>query len=771
MLEDPSADSHLTPQNLYADIIVPRHVAGSFTYIVPPQLKPILRVGHCVLVPFGRSRIQGAVISLSHALPASLDRQKLREIGSIVTDNGWKGIPSGLLDLAKGVSEYYVAPWGQCLRLVMPPSRARDGRFKLTEGGRETLTAGHGSNEIRSLLERLSKKPTGIKRSTLLGNKGSKQERLLEMLVQKGWIVEDLQASYGVNGSKPPYLVQSSRTELHLTDSDAPPLSDGRMVLPESEERLVIALKNRQPAKLFLQAPLSDRRALLHRAIHHTLTEGRTTLIIVAEVDRARWLAETLMKEGTVVSACLSRGLSDDARAAIWQQARRPDPQVIVGTRSAVFLPLQSLGMIWIERAEDPALKEPQEPRYHARDVAWLRARDEGALLILSSPYPSLEAALNVDAPGTLHQELPVALRPKVEVVDLRPLGKKTVLSPPLIEAVREAIERKAGVLLFLNRKGYASALICRDCGQVPRCQSCRVALAYYRHHGCLSCSYCGTVTTIPNTCASCDGHRLQLIGEGTERVEEEVRRLFADARIIRADGDTMQKPAQAAALWKCIKGGQWDVLIGTQLVLRDYALPPVGLVAAVQADASLSLPHFRAAERTYHLLRDAVALACPSSDGGRVIIQSYLPSHHAIQAVVQQDESIFTSEELSHRIALGYPPAVHLIALHVSGANERLVLEAAAAWAVRLQAVLPTAAARREASADMRGRDVYTVLGPVPPPVPKVRGHYRQQILVKSSVRERGVQAVCESIRQLEQAYPTRAVRFDVDVDPVEMW
>lgn len=770
MLEDPPAGSHLASQNLYADIIVPRHLAGSFTYIVPPQLKSVIQVGNCVLVPFGRSRVQGAVISLSCTLPPSLDRVKLREIRSIVTDNGWSEIPSRLLDLAKEVSEYYVAPWGQCLRLVMPPSsvrRARGVRFKLTRLGRETLTAGHGSNEIRSVLERLAKKPAGIKRSTLC--KRSKQDTLLETLAQEGWIVEDLQTPCVVNGSRPPHSVQPSSTELHHVGE--PPLSVSHVVPPELEERLVIELKNRQPAKLFLQASLSDRRALLHCAIHHTLTEGRTALVIVGEADRAQWLAETLMEEGTTVSACLSRGLSDDARAAIWQQARRPDSQVIVGTRSAVFLPLQSLGMIWIERAEDPALKEPQEPRYHARDVAWLRARDEGALLILSSPYPSLEAALNADAPGTLHQELPVALRPKVEVVDLRPLGKKTVLSPALIKAVREALDRKAGVFLFLNRKGYATALVCRDCGQVPRCQSCRVTLAYYRHHGCLSCSYCGTVTAIPNTCASCDGHRLQLIGEGTERVEEEVRRLFADARIIRADGDTMQKPAQAAALWKCIKGGQWDVLIGTQLMLRDYAVPPVGLVAAVQADASLSLPHFRAAERTYHLLRDAVALARPSSDGGRVIIQSYLPSHHAIQAVVQQDESIFTSEELSHRIALGYPPAIHLIALHVSGANEGLVLEAAAAWVRRLQALLPTPEACQGAGADTARPDVYAVLGPVPPPVPKVRGHYRQQILVKSSVRERGVQAVCESIRQLEQAYPTRAVRFDVDVDPVEMW
>jgi primosomal protein N' (replication factor Y) len=268
----------------------------------------------------------------------------------------------------------------------------------------------------------------------------------------------------------------------------------------------------------------------------------------------------------------------------------------------------------------------------------------------------------------------------------------------------------------------------------------------------------------IPVTCSSCAGHSLRMVGGGTERVEEEVRRLYPDARVIRADGDTMRKPAQAAVLWKSIKDGQWDVLIGTQRVLRDHAVPLVGLVGAVQADASLSLPDFRAAERTYHLLRDAVGLARASNEGGRVIIQSYLPSHHAIRAVVQQDESIFTSEEFAHRAALGYPPAVHLIALQVAGIKEGLVQEAALAWAGRLRAFFtsPVIAANHS--------DV-VVLGPVSPPVPRLHGRHRRQILVKSPMREQGVQAVRESIGHLEQTYRARAVKFDIDVDPVEMW
>jgi primosomal protein N' (replication factor Y) len=370
--------------------------------------------------------------------------------------------------------------------------------------------------------------------------------------------------------------------------------------------------------------------------------------------------------------------------------------------------------------------------------------------------------------------ETPIALQPSVEMIDLRPLGKGTVFSPLLVEAIRAAIDRKAGVVLFLNRKGYAGALACRDCGQVPRCNSCRVALAYYRHNGLLSCRYCGVTTAIPSICASCAGHRLQLLGEGTERIEEEAKRLFPGANLIRADGDTMRTPSQAAALWKVIKEKQWDILVGTQLVLRDYAVPHVGLVGVVHADAGLSLPDFRAAERTYHMLRDAVALACPSSDGGRAIIQSYLISHHALQAVLQHDDSRFISEELSQRMALGYPPAVHLITLQVSGTNEKLVHEAAVAWGGRLQAYLAVPAADRVTAGQIGavgGPEGVTTLGPVTPPVPKVRGRYRRQILVKSPVRERGTQAVRETLEQLERVYPSHTVKFDVDVDPVEMW
>jgi len=260
--------------------------------------------------------------------------------------------------------------------------------------------------------------------------------------------------------------------------------------------------------------------------------------------------------------------------------------------------------------------------------------------------------------------------------------------------------------------------------------------------------------------------------------VEEDAKRLFPHATVIRLDGDTMRRPAQAATLWQRVAQGKWDIIVGTQLLLRRGPLPTMGLVGIVQADAGLSVPNFRSAERTYHALLDAVSLADPAGAGGQIIVQTYLSSHHAIQAVVQNDESVFMSEELSHRTALGYPPMVHLISLLVSGPSEKMVHDAAMVWVARLTACSSSAvtgqtlAANAPSAVHSIGRpDHLTVLGPVPSPVPRLRGRYRWQILVKSLEQEVGLEAVRITVKEMELTYQRRAIKFEIDVDPIEMW
>ncbi len=762
------------PEVLFADVIVPRHLAGPFTYIVPLSLRPTLRIGHRVLVPFGRSVLQGAVIALSQVLSQGLDRSRLKEICSLLSEGAESDVSSNLFQLSRQVAEQYVAPWGQCLRLVLPPAskpRAQVSHYELTEQGRVALSAREPcSVKARALLTRLGKKPSGLRRSS----RSPGPADILDDLKARGWVAE-IQAL--PLATMAPFI-QPNRPA-NQDDSD---ISTSLTPDPATSwaEPLFEALKGPGSKQVLVQAPWSDRLKLLQRAIRLVLDRGQTVLIIVGETERAQWVAGLIRNDEAGISpVCFHSGLSDQLKSEMWDQIHRQVVRVVVGTRSAIFLPLTAIGVIWVEGEDDAALKEPQEPRYHARDVAWLRAQDEQAVLVLSSPHPSLETKAAVEHRGIfLRNIMPSDARPNVQVVELRTYGRGTVLSQPLVQAIGQAIGRRAGVLLFLNRKGYAGALICLDCGQAPRCPACHVALMYSRQAARLSCSYCGDTASIPETCGSCSGPRMQLIGEGTERVEEDAKRLFPQASVIRLDGDTMRRPAQAEALWRRIEQGRWDIIVGTQLLLRHGPLPTMGLVGIVQADAGFSVPDFRSAERTYHMLLDAVSLADPAGVGGQVILQTCLSSHHAIQAVAKNDESVFFLEELSQRAALGYPPSVNLIALLASGTNEKMVRDAAMAWVARLtacsspsvtgQAVL----AKVSATDQSIGRsDRLTVLGPVPSPVPRLRGRYRWQILVKSSEREAGLEAVRMTVKEMERTYLRRAIKFDVDVDPIEMW
>ncbi len=762
------------PEALFADVIVPRHLAGPFTYIVPLSLRPTLRIGHRVLVPFGRTMLQGAVVTLSPTLPYGLSLTRLKEIDSLLPEGTATDVSPDLFQLSRQVAEQYVAPWGQCLRLVLPPTAKPQkpiSHYQLTEQGKAAVTAREPcSVKERALLVKLHKAPSGLRKSY----RRSGLADLLQDLTARGWVRE---VHGSPSASTTPSAQPSSQLSLTPPDHAAPLCSDQA---PLWAEPLFETLNNPGPSRVLVQAPWADRLKLLQQTIRLILDRGQTILILVGEAERAQWVADLIRDDRrNIAPACFHSGLSDQAKAELWDQIHRQVVRVIVGTRSAIFLPLTAIGAMWVEGEEDAAFKEAQEPRYHARDVAWLRAQTERTVLILSSSHPFLETRANVEQGGVLIcTSIPSDTRPAVQVVDLRKQGYGTVLSQPLIRAIQQTISRKAGVLLFLNRKGYAGALVCRDCGQVPRCPACRVALMYSRQTDRLLCSYCGERSSIPDTCHSCSGPRIQLIGEGTERVEEDAKRLFPHAAVIRLDGDTMKKPAEAKALWQKIDRGEWDIIVGTQLLLRRGPLPTMGLVGIVQADAGLSVPDFRSAERTYHTLLDAVALADPAGTGGQVILQTSLASHHAIQALAQDDESLFLSEELSHRGALGYPPSVHLIALLVSGTDGNMVRDAATAWAARLTACASPAVASQTSErktrpmAPLMGRPgPLIILGPAPSPVTKLRGRYRWQILVKSLERQTGIEVVRTTVKDMERTHHRRSIKFDVDVDPIEMW
>ncbi len=683
-LDERSLPVYATP-TLYADVIVPRHIAKAFTYVVPPALAQTVAIGQRVLVPFGSSMLEGAVISLSDQPPMGMKAVYLKEIRSLAGGTDDPELSPARLDLSRAIAEYYVAPWGQCLRLVQPKTpakRARPLRYVATDQARPSTQQGDREGEADwALLETMPPEP------------------------DRSWTT-----------------------------------------------RVTACLHASQARKIVLCAPWEDQISRLADAIQQTHAIGKSAIVLAGEIARAEWLGRLLSTLTDLSITIVPTSSAPD----IWTGNRGTTPSVIVGTRSAVFAPLPSIGLIWVDREEDPAFKEPQEPRYHAREVAWMRAQGEGALVVLASAHPSLESACDQGA-ETYAVSPDQAHRPSIELVDLNQEPGGTLLSRKLVAAIQEAVERKAGVLLFLNRKGYARTLVCRDCGWMPRCPSCAVTLAYSREAGKLSCRYCGKADALPQSCPTCKATRFNTVGDGTERVELDARRLFPQATIARLDGSSRHRTAAARDLWEGVRLGTWDILIGTQALFQREPFPRRGLVGILHADSGLHVPDFRAAERTYQLLDKAVSCGRAATEGGRVIVQTRLPSHHAVQAILSADPRRFYDEELAARRLLNYPPACHLATLSASGKNRQEVEAAAREWKSRLEGSLD-------------GTASIALLGPVPAMGRLPKGHHRHQILVKGTDRPLLCRLIQGSVAHMEGAYRRGQVKFVVDVDPVEM-
>lgn len=739
---------------LYADVIVPRHIAKAFTYLVPPTLAQTIAIGRRVLVPFGHMVLEGVVISLSNHLAAEIKSATLREIRSLTHDGQASTLPAVLFELSRKISDYYVAPWGQCLRLILPPIATRKtspSRYVATAQGRAALEAGLCPDHLKPTLDRIARRTAGILPSTLQPIRQRNAALEIDALTNKSWIALVHSNNATVNPQKP-------RGKLILHEDDRRTPTDGILPIeafPEVDsswtKQVTHCLHSNHLSKLVLHAPWEHRLSRLADAIQQAHSMKKSTIVLTGEIARASWLKQ-LLSRLTDLQITLAHSSSESDR---WQQSQGQTPSVVVGTRSAIFSPLHSIGLIWVEGEEDPALKEPQEPRYHAREVAGLRAESERALIVLASAHPSLETRFDTEV-EIHHVPQEVALQPTIELVDLRDEPARTLFSHTLIRAMRDALRNHAKILLFLNKKGYAGTLVCRDCGWVPRCDSCIVPLTYYREAGRLTCRYCGKADRLPDLCPSCSTPRMSPVGIGTERVEAEARRLFPQANIARLDGDTLRHSASAHALWEGARSGAWDVLIGTQALFRREPLPQHGLVGVLQADSGLHVSDFRAAERTYHLLVDAASLACPASTGGRVIVQTRLPTHHAVQALISGDPDQFYNEEIAARRLLHYPPVCHLADLSVIGKDVRMVEEAAKRWGEELEQ-------------NARDQEPLIVLGPVPAIRRRPKDCRQYRILVKGTAFTSLSRRIHDSVQKMEREYRKGRIKFVVDIDPVE--
>ncbi|MEK7797587.1 MAG: primosomal protein N' [Nitrospirota bacterium] len=521
-------------------------------------------------------------------------------------------------------------------------------------------------------------------------------------------------------------------------------------------KKVLDAIARQTHARLLLPAVTGTLPGFYAEAIQAALDQGRTALVLVPETGRVEALQAFFATRWGARCQMYHAGLSPADRRQAWTRIQAGEATVVTGTRSAVFAPLTSVGLIIVDQEDHPAYKAEDVPRYDARVVAAERARRAGAVLALASAHPSLETVHTTgDDISTLGPVAPQAGGPTVTVADLREAPFGDILSAPLSDAIAARLADRNNVLLFLNRKGYASVLVCRDCGQAVKCPACSIGWTFHKREGLLRCSYCGRTGHAPERCPDCAGTRLVPSGSGTEALEETVQARFPSARVARLELRRTGGDGANAAILSLWQAKELDILIGTQLVVTRSPRPVASLVGLVYPDAALHLPDFQSAERAYHTLSDVMALADPLAPGAEIVLQTYVPQHHVIRALAERNPSIFYESELAARQALGYPPFGRLIGLRVSGTKEELVDAAATRWASQLRSAGSTSASAID------------VLGPIPATPARVRGRFRRQLLVKGTDESALRQAVRATLAEMEKTSRAGGLRYDIDVDP----
>lgn len=740
-----------------ARVIVDLALDREFDYRVPAEWRGSARLGMRVLVPFGRKQAYGYIVGWRETSPHG----QLKSIASLVGEEPF--VEERMIELARWMAAYYCAPLEQAVRAVLPGAVRRQGaRFRTRRFVQPLAPAGRPPAEPLRY--------------------GPKQAAVLDFFRQHpaGVFLDELTAALGITSAPVKALVRKGRLSLTERAEVRRPLARRTLLrtqplplMPEQREALETirrcteasesdcAGKRGLPRAVLLYGVTGSGKTEVYlQAIRHVLDRGSGAIVLVPEISLTPQTIDRFLGRFGQRIAVLHSRLSDGERHDEWHRIRRGEADVVIGARSAVFAPVRNLGMIVVDEEHEPGYKQEETPRYNARDVAVMRASLLGCAVVLGSATPSVESWFNAGRGKYRLCRLPRRAdhrrMPVMRVVDMRVEAERTghvcVFSETLLDAIRLRIERREQTILFLNRRGFATALICLKCGFVARCSQCSVACTYHRSDERLRCHICGSCRSVPAACPQCGDRSIRFGGFGTQRVETIVRKCFPAARIQRMDADmTARKDAHEQILGD-FRSGNTDILVGTQMIAKGLHFPNVTLVGVVHADLGLHLPDFRAGERTFQLLAQVAGRAGRGDVSGEVIVQTYTPHHPAVQAARRLEYERFCGEEIEFRRELRYPPFSHLVCVALRGTDEQKVAETA-----------------RAVHAALRSRVTGNVclVEPGPAPLARAKGRYRYQIFLRSaSVRSmtEPIKAVVQSVR------PPRGVTLGVDVDALSL-
>jgi primosomal protein N' (replication factor Y) (superfamily II helicase) len=725
----------------------------TLTYRLPPELTATAQVGSLVQVPVGRRVVTGYLLSpVSEAPPMRLRRVKA--ILDPIPRFGPEMVP-----LFRWLADYYQYPLGEALSRLIP------GGARPAGGRRETWADPVPEAQAPPLPKRLGPKAGAL--LDYLRTCGPAWARDLQPRFPNCRPILRRLASLGL-------VRLDQRLALHdpLESQPSAPAAAPLTLVPEQAEALAaisagLASGSFSPFLLH-GVTASGKTEVYLAAADQALAQQRQVLVLLPEIALTHPVAQAFrLRFGSRVTV-LHSGLSEAARLDQWRRLALGEVDVVIGARSAVFAPLPRLGLMVVDEEHDSAYKQEGGLLYQARDVALYRGKLAAAVVVLVSATPQI-TTYHLAITGkyrylNLSRRVTPQTLPEIHLIDLRSQrGDQAakIISRPLRSALEGVLSRGEQALLFLNRRGYARALFCLFCGHVFQCRQCSVALTRHQAADRLICHYCGYSQEVPEHCPHCQATAIKQYGVGTEKVENEVRRLLPTARVARLDRDTAPHSGKALAVFESFAAGDLDILVGTQMIAKGHHFPRVTLVGVVAADLSLFFPEYHAGERTFQLLSQVAGRAGRGETAGQVLIQTYQPEHYVFQMVQSQDFVGFYKRELAARGTLGYPPFTRLSLVRVSGPKE----EAVAQETRRLAAALKNALKHDEQLATL-----VQILGPAPAGLSRLKGRFRWQLLLKSYGRP----ALAAALQHLRRLWPSPArARLDLtlDIDPANLF
>ena len=785
--------------------------SSPFDYLIPTELNAAVRPGSRVLVPLHR---RGMV-----AIKEESECERLRAIEAVVDAS--PVYDSRLLEITRWISEYYLCAWGEVLEAAIPTGlkpriekvysiRSEHTEFQrvaqserkwllqlhgLSESGVEKLdgykenasvmqraiAAGSVSLQYRAVLKNDNAHLVEVfslasdYKSRINIRKGSKSYNLIAYLKKKPRRSKS-QIATALPGSAPA-IRNLAKKNILCRERIAPIQTESPHTAPQED---FFALNDQQKAadreinsaviagefEVFLLFGVtgSGKTEVYLHAVRETLQQNRTALILLPEISLTPQAVSRFKRRFGEKIAVLHSGMSERARCEEWWKIKSGLCSIVIGARSAIFAPLQNIGLIVVDEEHDTSYKQQETPFYHARDTAVKIGSMEGAVVVLGSATPSVESYFNCQSNKyrllALSQRVNRKPLPSVGIIDLRKTRRQPgifYLSDDLVDRLRENYLKGRQALIFLNRRGFASVVACTSCSAAVLCRNCSIAMTWHRKNQRLICHHCGFFSGYPTWCAYCGGRRFRLEGLGTQRVERDIQVLFPKARFLRMDRDAIAKRGALEKFVQLIADHKVDFVVGTQLISKGHDFQNIGLVCVVLADMSLNIPDFRSSERSFQLFSQVAGRAGRDPGGkGQALVQSYNPSHYAVVSANENDYLSFYRQEIKMREDLSNPPYTRLLLIRLSEPNPRNVEISARILGERL----------RNESTGMR----FQMMGPIESPTHKVNNRYYWQILIKSSRMGLVKQLLLRTLWEKKEWKPKGRTRVSVDVDPFAM-